>query len=872
VIYQCCKTLRLDLVKEYNSNPQNSGNLLNGIDYLEVLDKDAPSLSPPQQTLMVHLIQPVPSYVTADNVVIGGGERIQNIGVLWATAASNKNYPLFQGGEAGYFSSLPNADHILLVRTNSAGDFSTYQLELVASALQSQDGPPSGFDPQLCEIDFSFKVECPSPFDCAPPPADCPAPTPSNLDINYLAKDYGSFLTLIQNRLSQLIPGYAPGTEADLAVALSELIAYVGDYLSYQQDAVTTEAYLETARRRVSLRRHALLVDYHVSDGCNARTWVQVQIQPGSGPVTLTQPQPGQAGKPIRFYTFQPGMPVRLTPGSDQDRQAQYSGAQVFEPLLAASQGQATLYPGHNQINFYTWSDQQCCLPTGSTEATLVGPLPNLAAGDVLVFEEVMGPLTGEAGDADPAHRWAVQLTQVTPGTDPLTNQAVVEIDWGAADALPFPLCLSSVTDEANGSQPLQNVSIASGNILLTDNGMTLVDDFGSVFWESLGQVQVPTLQWAPSPSVNHCNPPPTPWIPVPFRPVLQQSPLTQAAPLSFTSATQAMAWILEDVVPAITLDSTLNEIIETWGPKQDLLDSDAEDPDFVVEIESDGTSTLRFGDGINGLNPAVGTSFTASYRVGNGTAGNVGGEAIAHIASQQAFPVLKVRNPLPAQGGVDPETAAQIQRRAPQAFNNPPWLRAVIPSDYAAIAGQYPGVEQAEAQFRWTGSWHTVFLSAEPTGGGAVSTALEQGITQYVDSYRMAGYDLQVESPLYVSLEIDLNICVDSDYFRSDVEQALLQVLGNQSLPNGQTGFFYPDNFTFGQTVYLSGVYAAARTVTGVQTVQATLFGRQGIPDGGIYLATGEMEMGSLEIARLYNDPNFPEYGILRLTFCGGK
>ncbi|HXL72303.1 MAG TPA: baseplate J/gp47 family protein, partial [bacterium] len=236
------------------------------------------------------------------------------------------------------------------------------------------------------------------------------------------------------------------------------------------------------------------------------------------------------------------------------------------------------------------------------------------------------------------------------------------------------------------------------------------------------------------------------------------------------------------------------------------------------------------------------------------------------------AIPVLKVRNPLPAQGGVDPETAAQIQRRAPQAFNNPPWLRAVIPSDYAAVTEQYTGVEQAAANFRWTGSWHTVFLTVDPVGGGSPPPALEQGIVQYVDSYRMAGYDLQVESPVYVSLEIDLTVCVDPNYFRSDVQQGLLQVLGNQQLPNGQTGFFYPDNFTFGQTVYLSGVYAAARTVTGVQTVQATLFGQQGVPDGGIYLHSGEMKLGSLQIARLYNDPNFPEYGILRLTLSGGK
>ena len=66
-------------------------------------------------------------------------------------------------------------------------------------------------------------------------------------------------------------------------MVLAELIAYVGDQLSYQQDAVATEAYLDTARSRISLRRHALLVDYHVHDGCNARAWMHASTVVGAG-------------------------------------------------------------------------------------------------------------------------------------------------------------------------------------------------------------------------------------------------------------------------------------------------------------------------------------------------------------------------------------------------------------------------------------------------------------------------------------------------------------------------------------------------------------------------------------------------------------
>ena len=60
----------------------------------------------------------------------------------------------------------------------------------------------------------------------------------------------------------------------DIGIMLVELLAYVGDQLSYYQDAVATEAYLDTARQRISVRRHARLVDYAMHEGCNARAWV----------------------------------------------------------------------------------------------------------------------------------------------------------------------------------------------------------------------------------------------------------------------------------------------------------------------------------------------------------------------------------------------------------------------------------------------------------------------------------------------------------------------------------------------------------------------------------------------------------------------
>ena len=61
-------------------------------------------------------------------------------------------------------------------------------------------------------------------------------------------------------------------------MTLVELLAFAADTLSYRQDVVANEAYLNTARQRISVRRHARLVDYYLHEGCNARAFVHFKV------------------------------------------------------------------------------------------------------------------------------------------------------------------------------------------------------------------------------------------------------------------------------------------------------------------------------------------------------------------------------------------------------------------------------------------------------------------------------------------------------------------------------------------------------------------------------------------------------------------
>jgi hypothetical protein len=192
-------------------------------------------------------------------------------------------------------------------------------------------------------------------------------------------------------------------------------------------------------------------------------------------------------------------------------------------------------------------------------------------------------------------------------------------------------------------------------------------------------------------------------------------------------------------------------------------------------------------------------------------------------------------------------------------------------------VAQLHPEVIKAQATLRWTGSWYTMFVTVERANGLSMDNAFRTEISNFLEQYRLAGYDVEIEAPIFVPLDIAFTVCVATGYFRSSVESALLDVFSNRVLPNGQVGFFYPNNFTFGQPVYLSQVVAAAMKVPGVNWVDTNdvppspnHFQRWGQASQG-ETAAGRISMARLEIARLDNDPSEPENGKIQFFMEGG-
>src|SRR5436305_11714294 len=177
------------------------------------------------------------------------------------------------------------------------------------------------------------------------------------------------------DRLSAIAPQWGERHAADLGVALVELFAYVGDHLSYYQDAAATEAYLGTARLRRSVRRHARMLDYRMHEGSNSRAFVVFRVGPAADGLLLVAPDPDQGRSGVQILTRTRFQGAALDPG--QLPEALAAGATVFETMH-----EAALWKEHNEIQFYTWSDEECCLPASATSATVVSPQQDLRPND----------------------------------------------------------------------------------------------------------------------------------------------------------------------------------------------------------------------------------------------------------------------------------------------------------------------------------------------------------------------------------------------------------------------------------------------------------------------------------------------------------
>ncbi len=616
-------------------------------------------------------------------------------------------------------------------------------------------------------------------------------------EIDYLAKDFASFRQLMLDQIALLIPDWQERHPADLGNALVEILAYAADYLSYTQDAIATEAYLGTARLRRSVRRHTRLLDYNLHNGCNARTWVHIALQPGASDRRLPKGTLLLAG-------FDGHGRSMVTPGELAAIMAQDSPVQVFITMHDVQ-----LSGAQPEIAFYVQDRADVLLRCGAVSARLADSLDqrtgkrvldDLKVGDVLIFEQRLDPQSGLSAGVDPGHRHAVRLTRIERTSlarwrseKALASGAVpalppVGIHWDQTDALPFDLPVGAYRSAALGTGGAgRELSVALRNIVLVDHGAWVGPEMlpaviaGARYRPPLAHRNVTYTT-----VYNHdraCS--------QPASAVTAQHPYDTQAAVELTEQRTLVLPESEEHPPLLRMSQSTAggarfESLHRWVQRRDLLSSDRTARTFVVETEDDGRAYLRFGYGGAGKGLSAGDTLVAAYRVGNGSHGNVGRHAIAHLVADDrnsaiADLIQEVRNPLPVTSGVEPESIETARLSAPRAFRTP--LSCVSPEDYAAQALQLPngGVRQARARIEHTGSWQTVFVYVQRQQGRPLDAAFRQQLLAWLQQRAMSGYEVALRPARTVALDLHLRVWAAPHRFKNAVRQAVQRSAGKR-------------------------------------------------------------------------------------------
>jgi hypothetical protein len=705
--------------------------------------------------------------------------------------------------------NLPTA-HVELTLAG-APDPTLYRLEVA-------DPPPVEFDPLRTLLPVRLRPDCDALGSCfAVPPA--PPPPPASPVHDYLARDWRSLRQALIEFLLQEHPD-ADVSIADPTIAILELFAHLGDLLHYRLDRVATEAYIETARLRSSVRRQTRLVDYRLAEAVSARAFVYVQVAPGDAPVAVAA-----------------GDVAADTPGSD---------------LSFTVESALTARAALGEIPIFDWGEDACCLPEGATECVLVRPTPAdslganwLVPGDLLAFE-VVDPVDRDAhrlwttrGQAWPvvtpadafreplASRTAqvVRLIAVEQIADPLLGAGLplFRVAWSQHDALQRSYAVG--IDPGEGAD---EVTVARGNLVPAHHGRPV--DPGGV---------------ARRPGGGY-------WL------TSAGDPAQGGPGLALDETGRPHRLDVAVLLPSGVFAGA--EWVDT------LLDPDASESDFpfLVEVEEHEPPVVRFRTGAVGLDPPGDEPVTAVYEVGGGADGNVPANAL-QVLSLSGGGAVAARNPAAAAGGLDRTSLNVARRDAPEAFAAEP-KRAVIAADYAAAAARDEAVRRAVARRSWSGSWPlmTSIVDVDAQSDDAVAEALGR-LETTLDGLRMLGIEPAVVLGTPVGLVIGLEVCASPGFDTEQLRVAILQLLrpGSDAAP----GLFHHSRMDLGASVYLSAVLAAVAALPGVDAVETTEARRLSDPIGTV---RDVIEVAPEEVAVLDDDPARPERGRLDVLVKG--
>jgi predicted phage baseplate assembly protein len=235
----------------------------------------------------------------------------------------------------------------------------------------------------------------------------------------------------------------------------------------------------------------------------------------------------------------------------------------------------------------------------------------------------------------------------------------------------------------------------------------------------------------------------------------------------------------------------------------------------------------------LNGLIPpaGVGNIRLARYQIGGGKSGNKPAGAIVQLKTTVPY-VDKVTNTEAAAGGADAEAIDSLLQRAPRMIRH--GGRAVTMEDYEDLA-LLASPEVARARCVPLRNLIEDPLGQQPTTRGEISVIivprsseakpqpsleLLARVQDYLEAYSVPTARVSVVGPLYVRVDVAIEIALVSLEGASAVEQAVRQKLASFLHP--LTGGLDGAGWDFGRKPHASDLYALIEAVPGVDHIRS--------------------------------------------------
>ncbi len=262
-----------------------------------------------------------------------------------------------------------------------------------------------------------------------------------------------------------------------------------------------------------------------------------------------------------------------------------------------------------------------------------------------------------------------------------------------------------------------------------------------------------------------------------------------------------------------------INGISYSYSPS--LLNNNSYDSVFSLNTDAEGYTYVVFGDGIGGRVPPTAASIYATYRVGNGTLGNVPAYTLEDMLTNITAGIT-VTNTEGAIGGADEESSDSIRLNAPRALKA--LTRAVSLKDYSYLALQVPGVAKANA----TSSVYTnVILYVAPFGDLGVDSlgaptaafnALSANVATYFLDKTPPNTTLTILPPTYVDIDIEMTVRILPQYQQAATTTSTLAALRE---------LVSQDNSFFAEVIPVQYLLNAVSSVPGVDYATVELLRR---------------------------------------------